>query len=127
MSTKASGKLMNAHKQGNSGVRTKPGLREFLDENVQYADALQKINQKLALKDAIDRAHVAIESSRKGTSQMGGDDQFDAQSKASTHSKYSMVTVSQRDSKYGGQSQSSRRTHSQVTGHKSYKSGGSKE
>lgn len=50
----------------NTGQRTKPGLREFLNENEQYAEALEKINQKLAMKDAIERASNAIELSKKG-------------------------------------------------------------
>ena len=78
---------MDAHKMANTGMRTKPGLREFLNENEQYAHALEKINQKLALKDAMDRASNAIEQSRKGN-----DD--DAQSRASSHTKYSMATIS---------------------------------
>ena len=39
-----------------------------------YEDALDKINQKLALKDAIERANQAIASS-KHPSRMGDEDQ----------------------------------------------------
>ena len=55
----------------NTGTRTKPGLKEFLKDNEKYAQALEKINQKLALKEAMDRAAHEIEESKKGTSQMG--------------------------------------------------------
>lgn len=71
MSTRASGNLMDAHRMSNTGTRTKPGLKEFLKDNEKYAQALEKINQKLALKDAMDRAAHEFEESKKGTSQMG--------------------------------------------------------
>ena len=44
MSTRASGKLMDAHRMSNTGTRTKPGLKEFLKDNEKYAQALEKIN-----------------------------------------------------------------------------------
>ena len=44
-----------------------------MNENAQYQEAVEKINQKLALKEAINRANEAISMSKK-TSQIGGED-----------------------------------------------------
>ena len=55
------------------GYSHRPGLQEFMNENAQYQEAVEKINQKLALKEAINRANEAISMSKK-TSQIGGED-----------------------------------------------------
>ena len=44
-----------------------------MDQNAAYEDVLEKINQKLALKDAIERANKAIAASKQ-PSRFGGPD-----------------------------------------------------
>jgi len=45
---------------GNTSQVRKVGLKEYIAENQAYKEAVDQINQKLALKDAIDRANDAI-------------------------------------------------------------------
>ena len=44
-----------------------------MNENAQYQEAVERINQKLALKEAMNRANDAISKSKR-PSQMGGED-----------------------------------------------------
>ena len=55
------------------GYSHRPGLQEFMNENAQYQEAVERINQKLALKEAMNRANDAISKSKR-PSQMGGED-----------------------------------------------------
>ena len=81
MSTKAGGGLIAAHqmstfggpRQGGAAASGKPRVEDYMAQNEVYEDVLEKINQKLALKDAIDRANKAIASSKQ-PSRFGGDD-----------------------------------------------------
>jgi len=95
MSTRASGRLIDAHKMGNTGATRKVGLKEYIAENQAYKEAVDEINQKLALKEAIERANDAISQS-KAHSRAWDPKNFDGRSSASTVSKLSMVTISQR-------------------------------
>ena len=40
------------------------GLRDFMNENEAYAECVEEINKKLALREAIDAANRAIASSK---------------------------------------------------------------
>ena len=40
------------------------GLRDFLNENEAYAECVEEINKKLALREAIDAANRAIATSK---------------------------------------------------------------
>jgi hypothetical protein len=103
MSTKASDRLVDAHKRSNMGgagqVRqAKVNLNEILQENELYEDVLDQINRKLALRQAIDKASDAIERSKQG-SELGSKYGFDngsnaARSKASSTSKMSLIALS---------------------------------
>ena len=44
-----------------------------MNENAQYQEAVERINHKLALKDAMNRANDAISKSKR-PSQLGGED-----------------------------------------------------
>lgn len=58
--------------QGAAATKGKHGLKDFMDQHHKYEDVLEKINNKLALKEAIERANKAIASS-KNQSRMGDD------------------------------------------------------
>ena len=100
MSTRASGRLIDAHKMGNTSQVRKVGLKEYIAENQAYKEAVDQINQKLALKDAIDRANDAISQS-KAHSRGWDPKNFDARSKASTVTALSMVSMSQKSGATG--------------------------
>ena len=104
---------MDAHKASNVGGTRKANLRDYITENEMYESVVDQINQKLALRQAIDRANDAIAQSKRGGSQMGDDcSQFskpsiapsqrlpdvgaDARSKVSENSKLSLHRLSQR-------------------------------
>ena len=72
MSTRASDRLVQAHKQSNIGYTqkiraAKANLAEILQENEVYEDVIDQINRKLALRSAIDQASEAIERSKQGS------------------------------------------------------------
>ncbi len=88
-------------------------LREFINENQMYEEVVDQINKKIALRNAIDRANDAISSAKR--SQFGADlddgtasavakshvsrrsvFEDDARSRATDHSKLSLITISQR-------------------------------
>ena len=60
-------------------------------QNEVYEDVLEKINQKLALKDAIERANKAIASSKQ-PSRFGGDNMDTRSQKSHSLSQYSRRT-----------------------------------
>lgn len=111
MSTRASDRLRQAHKQSNIGntqqvKNQKANLHEILQENEVYEDVLEQINRKLALRQAMDQASEAIERSKQGSemgSAFGKDNdrsiaassrrQADVRSKSSNHSKMSSLVA----------------------------------
>ena len=45
-----------------------------MNENAQYQEAVERINQKLALKEAMNRANEAISKSKRPSQMGGGED-----------------------------------------------------
>ena len=69
MSTRASDRLVEAHKKSHIGWmsngRGKHDLQDILSENEMYQDVVDRINRKLALRKAIDSANDAMSNSRR--------------------------------------------------------------
>ena len=110
MSTRASGRMMPG---AAAAGEQKVSLRDFINENQMYEEVVDQINKKIALKNAIDRANDAISSakrsrvgdledgaasmvSRSHASRRFAEVADDAVSRATDHSKMSLLTISQR-------------------------------